>query len=141
RHDRLFPVRLPAVVGAAFALLFAGIIAGVHADDRLIEQLLDRLLDLNLVRARRNPKHVLVMLLAEQRQLFGQGRRLDDIEMLVHFPASSADSVSVLRRRVGFPSAGVDVFPSCSGVPSSRPAVRSASLASAPEVTTILSNA
>src|SRR6266446_4291912 len=71
-HDRLFPMRLAPVIGAAFALFFAGVIAGVHIDNFLLEQALDRVLDLNLVRARTDAEDVLVLLLAQQRRFFRQ---------------------------------------------------------------------
>ena len=55
----------------------AGVIAGVHIDDLFLKEQLDRLLDLDLVRARANPKDVLVELLAQQRGLLGQLDGLD----------------------------------------------------------------
>src|SRR5436190_12844544 len=84
RHDRLFPMRLAAEIGAAFALLFAGVIAGVHGHDLLVEEPLDRLLDLDLVGARRNPEHIFVLFLAQQRRLFRQLDCLDEIVRFVH---------------------------------------------------------
>src|SRR2546423_6152348 len=83
-HDRLFPMRLAAEIGTAFALLFAGVIAGVHGNDRLAKQTLDRLLDLDLVGARRDAEHVFVQLLAQQRRLLRQLDRLDEIVRFVH---------------------------------------------------------
>src|SRR5437667_12444934 len=71
-HDRLFPMRLGPVIGAAFALFFAGVIAGVDIDNFLLEQALDRVLDLNLVRAWTDAEDVLVLLLAQQRRFFRQ---------------------------------------------------------------------
>ena len=66
-HDCLLPMWFASEIGAAFALLFAGVIAGVHGHDRLPKQTLNRLLDLDLVRARRDAEHILVLLLTQKR--------------------------------------------------------------------------
>src|SRR2546423_13262017 len=83
-------MRLPTEISAAFALLFPGVVTGVHGHDLLVEEPLDRLLDLDLVRAWRNPEHVFVLLLAQQRGLFRQLDCLDQIVGLVHFEVLSA---------------------------------------------------
>src|SRR4029450_7363207 len=62
RHDRLFPMRFAAEIGATLAFLFSGIIAGVHVRYLLLEKLLDRLFDLNLVSPRTNAEDGLGLL-------------------------------------------------------------------------------
>ena len=84
-------MRLASVILAPLAFLFPGVIAGVHIDHRFLEQRFDRLFDLNLVGVRPNAKNVFVMLLAHQRGLLGQRRRLDNVVGLVHFALRSAN--------------------------------------------------
>src|SRR4051812_9683384 len=83
-HDRLLPMRGPAVVLSALAFLLPVVIGRVHTDHLLLEKLFHRAFDLNLVSARADPKNILVMFFAQQRRLLGQRRSLDDVVRFVH---------------------------------------------------------
>src|SRR5207248_7538198 len=102
RHDRLFPMRFTAEIGAPFAFLFSGVIAGVYVHHLFLEKLFDRLFDLNLVSARTNAKDVFVLFLAQERGLLRQRRGINDVEGFVHLPpfvlsASCASPPSVIK--------------------------------------------
>src|SRR6476469_1255609 len=86
RHDRLFPMRFAAEIGATFAFLFSGVITGVHVHYLLLEKLLDRLFDLNLVSVRTNAADVFVVFLAQKCCLLRERRGFNDVEGLVHLP-------------------------------------------------------
>ena len=79
RHDRFLPMRFAPEVRPPFPFLFTGVVTGIHINYFLLKQLLDRLLDLNLVRSRTDAKNILILLLTEQRRLFRQRLRLDDV--------------------------------------------------------------